>query len=761
MGAVKAAFKNISTVFKSSPLQQLIGDDCFIMETPSVHYLSTLKPKSALNAPAKVQPNSSSKSSTARPSPPSSKVKPATDPNLKTPLTIAQDELYLLGAHMQTQLNKIPPSNPRIEEIPQSDPQFNVVSNLLYTPDAISGAPFLDLEDFDLYDVSKDFTPSEGLALSGRSTYHNALMQTPLRNQHSFEVDKPFNDIEADFDGGDIISIPRPLDNFPDILRDVPLYRDLFHHFIHVTADLLVPAPALYPQNPFKTLLPPMALSTPHLLDLILAYAAAHRARFLRFDVPMHVISRLLGRVFQGLTKSLENEKEAQSDTTLTTAIMLSSYEILSGTGDASWKKHLHGARDIVMARGMTRPLFEYSEDRTVRRDSTLTDSNLGNSKSIMDEASIAISPRTAQELDSADLDARMLGPRPLSRMVDNMSKETDVSYFLIRWFAFIDVIGALSSSKATALLATNESIAQLWALHDWSLARLKERSLEEILNLNLSGGFSAASSSSSSSKFPVKIDLFLGMDLDMLPVFSKVTHLARERRILKERYEHRNREYEQLLGISSEDDLDPKYQYRELSSEALELGDLIISFCEAYELRRKQYVNNAIGEMMAKRHGQELNSSPSNRSASYETAQDEVPTYDELPLQVQLYSQLCVMNTTFCYSVLIQLYRRVLDLPTSHQLVQGVVRHITELLDLYIPQGSEVESSMSFPIFATACEVLDPKEREKYWLRMKKMERSAVSPIRKARETMELSWKHNVSWFDIMEENGWDVVLA
>lgn len=58
---------------------------------------------------------------------------------------------------------------------------------------------------------------------------------------------------------------------------------------------------------------------------------------------------------------------------------------------------------------------------------------------------------------------------------------ETNVSFFLIRWFAYIDVIGSLSSCKATAFLTTNENMSQLWGLHDWHLERIKKRSLSEL----------------------------------------------------------------------------------------------------------------------------------------------------------------------------------------------------------------------------------------------------------------------------------------
>lgn len=681
MGSVKPAFNNIAKIFKPSPLQEEVNDESFIMETPSVHYLPTYKPriKSAKPAPV-VKP----------------KQKPQPEPE--------------------------PESEPEMEPEPEPEPELEPILKIEMEDQdqsflALSEIPFGNFPlDMDLYDFSKDFTQSEELALGG-SSYHTALMQIPLRNQ---VYDDHVFDLERVDETEDIIAIPRPLDTFPDILKEVPLYRDLFHHFIHVTADLLVPAPTLYPQNPFRTLLPSMALSTPHLLDLILAYSATHRARFLSQETPVHIISRLLGRVFDGLTRSLENGREAQSDATLTTAIMLSSYEILTGAADASWKKHLHGARDIVMARGLAQP-FMGGQD----------------SHSVHDMIS-ALSPGFDE--------SKVLGPKSLSIARTGNASETDVSYFLVRWFAYIDVIAGLSSPKASALMTANENMAQLWALHDWSLARLKEKGIEEILGSHLPGTWSLDS-------LPVKIDFLLGMDLDMLPVFSKVTHLARQRRLLRAQ-ENMSDTFLALPHSSSSISAATR-EFQALSSEALELADLIISFCDAYEMRRREYVNNAVADVVAKN----LRGSVSSLSSDEEISIP--PTLEQLPVQVQTYSQLCVLNTTFCYSALIQLYRRVLDLPTRHSLVQGVVQRMTELFDLHIPLGSPVESCMSFPIFATACEVIDPVERKKFWVRMKRMERFGVGHVGLATATVELVWKKNVSWVDIMEQNGWEIVLA
>lgn len=789
MGKLDSTLKGLASVFTPTPLQKAVTSMSFVIEDPSIHYSTKLKftlPSESTPLPfcSDMDTFDFTGSQTLITSPSDPDSTPYSQNLTETPPVFnhTQDMHDILGFHIKRELESPPPPLPELTfDLQQlSHPEISNELNFMDDP---------SFADFDLGDFTKDFEVSETLNVNNAMSYHTALIQVPLRDQSSAaesHSNHPTSEENYDDDETSFIYIPKSLEFLPDLLKEVPLYRDLFHHFVYVSADFLVPAPLLYPQNPFKTLLPPMALGTPHLLALILAYAATHRANFLRLPSPVDVVKRLLSRVFQGLTKSLENEQEAISDITLTTAIMLTSYDILTDSVDSSWKKHLHGARDIVVARGLAQPLLDSpdgSPSEPNSRSTSFSDYEPHEKPSIHSMMP-GISSSTLPVFDNNEKDI-ILGPKPLG-LLRNDIEETDVSYFLIRWFAYIDVIGALSSSHASAFLTTNENMAQLWAIHDWSLARIKERGIEGALSPKISRGLSPTAMSSPVSplssvpeqqiNFPVKIDFLLGMDLDMLPVFSKVTCLARQRRRLerkKARKEQMNLSLAQLENWAEE----YKRCDHELSSEAFELGDLIISFCETYEMRRKQYVNDHIGRIVANNirrdslssengnNSHELSSEQSERKNSIQqdgsVSSPLPPTHAMLPVRVQTYSQLCVMNTTFCYSALIQLYRRVIELPTSSDLVQGVVQRVTKLMDSCIPQGSPVESCMSFPMFTTACEVLDPIEREKYWLRMKGMERFGVGQVHKARRAMELTWERNIPWVEIMEENGWEFVLA
>jgi hypothetical protein len=93
--------------------------------------------------------------------------------------------------------------------------------------------------------------------------------------------------------------------------------------------------------------------SATHLLSALLASSAAHRAGQRGEQPPKYLISNLLQTTLEGLRKALDDPAEAIQDTTLATAIALSSYNIISS--DVShWRMHLDGAREIILHRRRT-----------------------------------------------------------------------------------------------------------------------------------------------------------------------------------------------------------------------------------------------------------------------------------------------------------------------------------------------------------------------------------------------------------------------
>lgn len=181
------------------------------------------------------------------------------------------------------------------------------------------------------------------------------------------------------------IKISKSLEPLPQLLLENPMNLLYFHHFLNHTARILVPHDC--EQNPFRNILPQMAVRDENILCLLLAFSASHRARLLSHPEPANRIAVWVQDVFPKLRRDLINNTEQISNATLTTAIMLASLEIISPNTfevPISWQNHLTVARQMIIARG---------------------------------------------------------GPKSVQR-------KDRVAYFLSRWFAYLDVLGSLSGSK-------------------------------------------------------------------------------------------------------------------------------------------------------------------------------------------------------------------------------------------------------------------------------------------------------------------------
>lgn len=97
-----------------------------------------------------------------------------------------------------------------------------------------------------------------------------------------------------------------------------------------------------------------MAIGDSNLLNLMLAYSASHRARYLGHPEPATRIAHWVSNVFPTLRLALEDPREKVTDSHLATAIMLLSLKIISPSTfevPIPWQSHLKLARDLYLAR--------------------------------------------------------------------------------------------------------------------------------------------------------------------------------------------------------------------------------------------------------------------------------------------------------------------------------------------------------------------------------------------------------------------------
>ncbi|KAE8552612.1 hypothetical protein EYB25_003991 [Talaromyces marneffei] len=150
------------------------------------------------------------------------------------------------------------------------------------------------------------------------------------------------------------VKIPRRMTPLPSTLLENPMNLLYFHHFIDHTARILVPHDC--DRNGLLNILPAMAITDPNLLNLMLAYSASHRARFLRHPEPSNRIAHWVRDVFPALRHALNEPDGNVTDSHLATAIMLVSLKIVSPSTfevPITWQTHLKLARDLFIARGI------------------------------------------------------------------------------------------------------------------------------------------------------------------------------------------------------------------------------------------------------------------------------------------------------------------------------------------------------------------------------------------------------------------------
>ncbi|KAA8643679.1 Zn(II)2Cys6 transcription factor [Aspergillus tanneri] len=158
------------------------------------------------------------------------------------------------------------------------------------------------------------------------------------------------------------INIPRYLSPLPSTLVQNPINLMYFHHFLNHTARMLFPHDC--GKNPFVSVLPSMAIGDSNLLNLMLAYSASHRARYLEHPEPANRIAHWVSSVFPTLRLALEDPDKKVTDNHLAAAIMLLSLKIVSPSTfevPIPWQSHLKLARDLFLAR---RDQMTYSGNR-------------------------------------------------------------------------------------------------------------------------------------------------------------------------------------------------------------------------------------------------------------------------------------------------------------------------------------------------------------------------------------------------------------
>ena len=462
------------------------------------------------------------------------------------------------------------------------------------------------------------------------------------------------------------VQIPDEFEPLPAMLRDSPINLLYFNHFISYTSRILVPHDC--PGNPFRKILPrskflvvrprafclrfqTVALRDTNLLKLLLAYSASHRARLMHYDEPTTRISHYIDGIFESLGRALHNPNMQISNSTFATAIMLASLEIISPNAfDAvvpiAWNTHLGIACSVIHSRGIH-----------------------------------------AQTVDRND----------------------DESYFLTRWFAYLDVLGCLSGGREDLPLFNGN----FWA---------------------------------NDPKYPdqaYRIDCFFGFTDRCIGILASIAVLAKDADV--ERTAYKAFESQSQPFKLSQSILDKVDRIR---------NDLRISMAQPYHACN--HTNRPRRASSPAPPSPHLSPCLSPHSATYPSRLLSSTAAAQSDATHAL--ELTTTNDAYHWAGQIYLFRRVLGRPSSDPQLQDYVHNIVAGLGKIATNGT-AEACMLFPIFIAGCEASGVEGRDQATARevlkqrMANIEGTGMTQARKAREVMEAVWKLR----DERVENGGD----
>lgn len=445
--------------------------------------------------------------------------------------------------------------------------------------------------------------------------------------------------------------VPAQFLPLPELLLGIPFYRHLMHFWVHTASHHLVPAPAhIYKENPFRVILPQMAMAYPSILTTLLAFSATIRSRLIgRNDTPDFVLDQLLSRSCTELLKLLRNSEEATLDASLATVLLLSCYEVFVSKDLSRHRAHTIGARQIVMAR--------------------------------------------SQET-----------------CTPTVGNESDITFFLMRWFVYVDVIGALSATKNSE----NYLSAQPFEV-DRKNAYEPAKEVECI------------NETEEHYTDPKRdIDHILGFDIRFLPQFSEIAFLIRE----TDMYLSNNTGEITKIPI-------------ELSTRALEVLDCIARDYEAGEKRRQIQLDEIMDYKTQEKETESKSDSP--------------PNFKSLILQDNI---LRATNKVFYIMARINLYRRVFRVPRASALIQTLTNESMTTIREYIESTSPADICTIFCSFTAACESLDVEAQDFFTERFSRLQKMGNHSAGLGLQIMTKCWESGDDWLDVSKNLNVDMAL-
>lgn len=487
--------------------------------------------------------------------------------------------------------------------------------------------------------------------------------------------------------------VPRGLLPLPDMLLNVPYYYDSFLFYMNSTSSILTPADSsIYVNNPFKMVLPKLAMTNEGLMSLVVAFGTAHKALLLKQD-STEIVDSLLSRALSDLLILLNNKDTCTSDLTLTIVILFSSFLAFNYKSD-KWKVHMNGAKQIFLMRGYNKPF-----------DKLISDFKTGGS------------------------------------LINGEIKKSKLLYFLIRWFAYIDIFSNLSNplqpSEEEIVKYCNNLNSGTDSLSPISDAYSSPNSVKSLFNSNESldpaTGVANNNGNDSNNNDSVDgetdqidyevienhellndeshkgIDYMLGFHIKFLPIYSQLTKLIKHVNLTK-------------LGNERLNSVPFKSSMIGLSPKIIESAINIQS--KFQKMKFTEFLNDD-GSV----HAKSINS-------------------------------LIASNHCFLLMGIIQLYRRVLLMPRNSKIIQELCLELLQTFDKYINTKEPNALGIILPLFIAGCECQNEDKRFLFIEKLNDFEEKGSVSAGPAIEIITKCWGSDEDWCDIMIRDNKTIVF-
>lgn len=574
-----------------------------------------------------------------------------------------------------------------------STPALNLISN-----DSAALSESDQIENYNLDEFADDLSKTGALNESSLDNLFSIPMMNesrrPAHNHHHHHNINEKLRIEACLSPSSTSSsmseimetIPRGLLPLPDLLLNAPYFYDSFLFFTNLTSSILTPADSsVYVNNPFKKVLPKLAMTNNGLMSLIVAFGSAHKSVLLKKD-STEIVESLLGRALSDLLVLLNNKETCTSDLTLTLVMFFTSFLVFNYQGD-KWKVHMNGAKQIFLMRGYNRPFDK-----------------------------ILLDYKTDGSLISGEI------------------KKSKLLYFLIRWFAYIDLFSNLSSplepTEDEIVKYCSSSPSNVDSLSPISDSFSSPSSFSSPFTLldpnNVTTSNANKQSSSTNEAMDAKddpdnqidyevaetdeglmkgeshqdIDYMLGFKIKFLPIFSQLCKLIKRVNLIKRSNERMN-----IASTTSSIALPPSIIESAINIQA-KFQKLKFTVYDTSNTSRAKSLNAVIAS-----------------------------------------------NHCFLLMGMIQLYRRVLLIPRSSKVIQEMCLGIVNAMTKYIDTKQPNSLGLILPLFIAGCECQNVNVQPLFIQKLHDFQEKGSVSAESGIEIMMKCWETGRDWNEIMIE--------